>query len=96
MDETRIPKCVEKITRLDPDKPVLLFRRKAKKGSKKAQAFRDSVKDAMLAIVEIPRRGTEAIIDQMPDAGGKGDMIEQVSSRIIKLRKRGMKMLRGK
>ena len=58
MDESRIPKCVERITRLDAGKPTLLFRRKAKKASKKQARFTQAMKDAMMAMVEVPRRGT--------------------------------------
>lgn len=92
MDETRIPKGVERIIRLDPENPTVLFRRKAKEKGKKYERFKKSVKDAAVAFADVQRRGTEAVLEKLPDSS-KGDLFEEVGNRVIKLRKRGMKML---
>lgn len=96
MDESRIPKAVEKIVRLDPDKPQVLFKRKAKDKDKGLSRLRKSVKDAALALADVQRRGTEALVEKLPSPTGSGDVFEMVSDGVMKARKRGMKLLRGK
>jgi hypothetical protein len=95
MDETRIPKQVERIILLNPEAPQTLFKRVAKEKDKKMNRFRKSVKDAAMAMAEVPRRGAEAILEKMP--GEKdGDMFEMFGNSMRRFRKRGMRMLRGK
>lgn len=97
MDENRIPKAVEKIVRLDADRVQVLYKRKPKDKSKSMSRLRKSVKDAALALADVQRRGTEALVDKLPSSNGNsGDVFEMISDGVIKLRKRGMKLLKGK
>jgi hypothetical protein len=95
MDETRIPKLVERIILLTPDSPQVLYKRVKKDKDKKLTAFRKSVKDAVLAMADVPRRGSDLVLDRIPDAKG-GDMFAMFGNNMRKFRKRGMRMLRGK
>lgn len=96
MDETRIPKQVERIILLTPSEPQVLFKRAVKNKDKKMSRFKKSVKSAVLAMAEVPRRGTEALLEKMPMSETSGDMFEMFGNRMAKFRKRGMKMLKGK
>lgn len=97
MDETRIPKLVERIILLTPDSPQVLYKRVKKDKDKKLTRFRKSVKDAFLAVADVPRRGSDVVLEKLPFGEGKnGDMFEMFGSQMRKFRKRGMRMMRGK
>jgi hypothetical protein len=63
MDETRIPKGVERILLLESGKSKVLFKRKSKK--KKGSRFRKSLRKAVVAVVDCQRDGAEAVVNRV-------------------------------
>ncbi len=96
MDETRIPKDVERIVLLDPAEPKLLYKKKKKKSKNTDSIFRKSVRKAVRAMAGAQRDGMEMVADKVPLSGDSGGMLRQVGKNMQTLRRRGMKLFRLK
>lgn len=96
MDETRIPKDVERIVLLDPAEPKLLYKRKKKVKDNIDSKFRKSVRKAVSAIADAQRDGMEMMVEKIPLSGDRGGMLRQVGKNMQTLRRRGMKMFKLK
>ena len=97
MDETRIPKAIEKILLLEPGKPKILYKKKKKSRSNKDSKFRKSLRKAFTAVADAQRDGVAMCVDRLPGADGNpANVILKLSKGVKKLGRRGLRALRLK